>query len=110
MSQAELARRVKLQQSTINGLIWGHQQSTTKLPQIARVLKTTPAYLEGETDDDTSDVPDISLSAEQLEWIELLDGLPAKQRNVVLQLVRTMAEAISSPTVHEKQHTYRGSD
>lgn len=51
ISQSELARRVGLQQSTINGLVSGDQQSTTKLHHIARELGTTPAYLIGETDD-----------------------------------------------------------
>ena len=51
ISQAELARRVGLRQSTINSLINGDSRSSRKIVQLARELATTPAYLTGEIDD-----------------------------------------------------------
>lgn len=51
MSQAELARRCGLDQSTINGLIRGSARSSRHLHRIARELGTTAEYLSGETSD-----------------------------------------------------------
>ncbi|WP_301090101.1 helix-turn-helix domain-containing protein [Sphingomonas sp.] len=56
-SQAWLARRVGVDQSTINGLVNGGQRSSTHLHKIARELHTTPAYLTGETDDPDEGAP-----------------------------------------------------
>jgi phage repressor protein C with HTH and peptisase S24 domain len=55
LSQSELARRVGVNQSTINGLVKGEQRSSTHLHKIARELGTSIAYLEGETDDPAID-------------------------------------------------------
>jgi transcriptional regulator with XRE-family HTH domain len=57
ISQSELARRVGITQGTIAGLISGRSRSSTHLHKIARVLRTTPAYLEGETDDPDEGAP-----------------------------------------------------
>ncbi|WP_375380113.1 helix-turn-helix domain-containing protein [uncultured Sphingomonas sp.] len=57
ISQAELARRVKLSQPAINGLIRGATRSSTHLHRIARALSTSAAYLEGETDDPDENAP-----------------------------------------------------
>ncbi len=52
MSQAELARRVKISQPTISDLVKGNNSSSKHLHRIAAELETSPAYLAGETDDD----------------------------------------------------------
>jgi phage repressor protein C with HTH and peptisase S24 domain len=52
ISQAELARRVKVSQPTINALINGGNTTSKHLHRIAAELETSPAYLAGETDDD----------------------------------------------------------
>lgn len=57
ISQAELARRVGMSQPGINNLVAGRSRSSTYLHVIARELQTTPAYLSGETDDPTSELP-----------------------------------------------------
>lgn len=57
MSQSELARRLRLNQSTIAALVAGRSRSSTHLHRIARELLTTPAYLSGETDDPDADAP-----------------------------------------------------
>ena len=51
ISQAELARRVKVSQPTINALIRGGATGSKHLHRIAAELETSPAYLAGETDD-----------------------------------------------------------
>lgn len=55
ISQSELARRVGITQGTIAGLISGRSRSSSHLHKIARALRTTPAYLEGEIDDPAED-------------------------------------------------------
>jgi phage repressor protein C with HTH and peptisase S24 domain len=50
-SQAELARRVGVQPTTIWKLVSGGTQATRHLHAIARELETTPEYLLGETSD-----------------------------------------------------------
>ncbi|RYF11169.1 MAG: XRE family transcriptional regulator [Oxalobacteraceae bacterium] len=57
LSQAELARRVGVRQSTMNSLINGDSRSSRSIVQIARELGTTAAYLIGDTDDPRSDAP-----------------------------------------------------
>jgi phage repressor protein C with HTH and peptisase S24 domain len=50
ISQAELARRVKIAQPTINALIRGNSTGSKHLHKIAAELETSPAWLAGETD------------------------------------------------------------
>ncbi|MBB4152925.1 transcriptional regulator with XRE-family HTH domain [Sphingomonas jinjuensis] len=57
MSQSELARRVPMTQGAIAGLITGRSRSSTHLHKIARILHTTPDYLEGLTDDPDANAP-----------------------------------------------------
>ncbi|MBY9062454.1 helix-turn-helix domain-containing protein [Sphingomonas yunnanensis] len=57
ISQAELARRVGVRQSTINSLINGSSRSSRSIVQIARELQTTPAFLYGEIDDPDQGAP-----------------------------------------------------
>lgn len=109
ISQSALARQVKLSQSTINGLIHGDQTSSTKLHEIARVLKTTPAYLTGETSDPDSDVPDFgTFTAEEHDWVELLRNVAPKDRAAILQLARTIATSAASPMLQGHKLEFRG--
>jgi len=57
ISQAELARRVKIAQPTINALIRGNATGSKHLHRIASELETSPAYLCGETDDPVAVAP-----------------------------------------------------
>lgn len=52
LSQAELARRVRISQPTINALIHGNNTTSKHLHRIAAELGTSPAWLAGETDED----------------------------------------------------------
>ncbi len=51
ISQAELARRVGIRQSTINSLINGNSRTTRSIVELARHLHTTPDYLMGLAED-----------------------------------------------------------
>lgn len=51
LSQAELARRIGVTQPSINHLIRRGTGGSAHLHKIARELRTTPEYLNGETDD-----------------------------------------------------------
>lgn len=98
LSQAELARRVGLSQPTIFNLIHRGKKGSTKLHVIARELRTTPAYLMGETDDPTSDLPDDTLSSLDREDLMLLNLLSRQDREAVRQLMRSLTGRTSTPT------------
>lgn len=104
MTQSELARRTKLTQGTIGGLIIGKARSSAYLHLIARALQTTPAYLAGETNDPTADVPDaIPLSSEAQELFDHFDALSPADRRALLQVARSMASGPpAAGTVHSK--------
>lgn len=51
ISQSELARRAKLPQSTVNGMIRKGRRSSPHIGVIARALETTAEYLAGNTSD-----------------------------------------------------------
>lgn len=113
LSQAELARRVGVRQSTMNSLIRGNSQTSRSLTKIARELQTTPEYLTGETDDPSPDASDLACSAEEREWLNLLHDLNSKERYAVRQLMIALASAslvANSPSqsVHSPQLQYRG--
>lgn len=109
MSQAELARRAGIPQSTVNSLLKRPRRSSPHLLRIARELQTTPEYLVGETDDPNSDQPDfaLSLSAEEREWIDLLRAAEPEDRRAIIRLTRTAASAAPRTTVHEPALDYK---
>ena len=57
LSQAELARRVGIRQSTMNSLINGNSRTTRSIVALARELRTTPDYLMGHSDDPDANAP-----------------------------------------------------
>ena len=118
LSQAELARRVGLSQPSIFNLIHRGKKGSTKLHVIARELRTTPAYLMGETDDPISELPDDALSADEQELIEHFRRLTTRDRAAARQLIRSLAEhndtitptpAPTPATLHSPQRKYAGS-
>lgn len=110
LSQSELARRVELTQPTINALIRGSSRSSAYLHRIARELRTTSAYLAGETDDPASDDPDFDpLTGDETELLDLFRGLEKKEQTAIMTLARSIATNARSPTVHDKGQAYRGS-
>jgi transcriptional regulator with XRE-family HTH domain len=100
ISQSELARRIGVTQSTINGLIRGEQRSTTKLHLIARELRVTSAFLSGETDDPAGESPDFEITSEERQIVELFRNLPPAERSAATLLIRSLATSARSPSVH----------
>ena len=113
ISQAELARRVGVRQSTINSLINGDARSSRSIVKIAQVLHTTPAFLTGATDDDTENAPpppppaaltarlEVTLGSEEalsLMFEGLLAGLDPKapRASQARQLARKLPIALST--------------
>lgn len=93
LSQAELARRVGVSQPTIYKAIHKGKRGTAYLYRIAAELKTTPAYLSGETDDPALDAPVApTLSSEDREALELIQRLDPSNRKALLQVMRCMVQ------------------
>ena len=125
ISQAELARRVMVDQSTINGLVRGHSQSSKHLHRIARELQTTAAYLSGETDDPQAEAPVPQLDHAERELLDLFRQLAGDERTAVSLIVRRLVDSAApqnvpdypikatvrdrrrTSTVHDEPHTYR---
>lgn len=91
MSQSELARRVGLTQGSIAQLVSGRSRSSAHIHKIARELKTTPAFLSGETNDSTSDQPDNHLTSEEVDLLVRLRALSAEDRMMVMQITKKLA-------------------
>jgi len=91
LSQAELARRVGVRQSTINSLVNSSSRTSRSIVKIARELQTTPAYLMGETDDPHTDAVETqTLSAEQRELLDLYQAMDDASRRSLMHVARSM--------------------
>lgn len=100
LSQAALAKRVGVSQQTVGRLVTGAAYSSRFLHKIARELRTTPAYLTGETDDPEQDAPTVEISSEEREILDLLRALSPTERSAALVLIRSIATSARSPSVH----------
>lgn len=92
LSQAQLARRTGIHQTTINQLVNGKSQSSAHLHKIARELRTTVEYLEGITDDPTAEFSGDYLTEEEREWVELFRSLSEKDRAPLIAMARSLAK------------------
>jgi len=92
LSQAELARRADIPQSTVNTMIRRGSRSSPHLIKIAQALGTTPAYLTGEVDDPEAEFPEFALSAIERENVEKTRLLTEEDRRLVHQLIERLAE------------------
>lgn len=93
LSQSELARRCGIPQTTVNSIIREDRRSSPHLIKLAEALRTTPAYLSGETDDPDSQVADAAISFEERELVSLARNLPREDFDALAQLVRSLARA-----------------
>jgi phage repressor protein C with HTH and peptisase S24 domain len=89
LSQSELARRVGLGQSTINGLVRGDSRSSAHLHKIAAALSTTVEYLTGETDDP---MPRGSGSVSTEALLNQLDLVPIKSIDMAYGMGATFTD------------------
>lgn len=111
ITQAELARRAKVPQTTLNSLIRApDRRSSPHLLKIARALGTTAAYLTGEVDDPTADAPAVpTLSHDQLELLDCFDRLNRANQLALLQIAKSMAGEPEPPSrVHASATSFRG--
>lgn len=108
LSQAELARRVGISQPAIYQLIYKNKSGSRHLPQIARELGTTAAYLNGDTDDPDCEFPDQHLTGEEIGWVQKLGALDPADRKTVLALVDSLiGKGASSRALHDRALDYR---
>lgn len=106
ISKTALARAVGVKQPTITRLVNGTQRSSSQLHKIARELGTTSAYLTGETNDPSANVPDApTLDSETRELVDCFGTLTPVNRRALLQVARSMAdghqahETVQSPRI-----------
>ena len=97
LTHAELARRVGVKQPTITRLTTGEQGGSKHIHKIARELRTTPAYLTGETDDVAGDVTEVLLTSQEREMLDLMRAIPEKDRAAILHIARTIAHSFPPP-------------
>jgi|JI8StandDraft_2_1071088.scaffolds.fasta_scaffold03152_7 transcriptional regulator with XRE-family HTH domain len=88
LSQAELARRADVPQTTMNSLIRGKARTTPHLIRIARELETTPAFLMGETNDPRAEFPAPVFTQEELDWVYTLRRMQPLHRSITLQVAK----------------------
>lgn len=91
ISQAELARRVGMAQSSVNALINRGKIGSKHLHKIARELQTTPEYLSGETDDPSPGAAAPQLSAEDRAVLETLRAMSPANRAAVMQMMKALS-------------------
>lgn len=77
INQSELARRLKVTQGAIAKIARKNPQGSSHLHRIARELRTTPAYLEGEIDDPDAGAPPPS-PAPAIQFVTLQVALPSE--------------------------------
>lgn len=107
MSQAELARRVGVDQSTINALINGHSRGSRYMHSIARELLTSPEFLEGQTDDsDPGAIPNYDLDAQERTLLAQVRELDPVDRNAIFRIVGALVNQVARPTIHDRQLEY----
>ncbi len=102
LSQAELARRADVPQTTMNGLVRGSSRTTPHLIRIARELETTPAFLMGETDDPRAEFPAPVLTREELEWVNLLRRMkPIDRKTAILSAKLRLEPSVLDRIINE---------
>jgi transcriptional regulator with XRE-family HTH domain len=106
ISQAELARRVGLHQSTINGIIRGNQRSSTHLHMIARELETSTAFLTGETEDPSIDASELALDRQDRLVLDLFNHLEPADKKAVLQIMQSITNNLKIPMLQSKRAEY----
>lgn len=98
LSQAELARRVGVSQPSIYALIHRNKSGTRNLHLIARELKTTPAYLTGETEDPEQGPPPPGYDTTEQQLVAAFRRLSAEHRLAVATIINGLLVGGQSPT------------
>ena len=107
ISQAELARRVGIRQSTLNSLINGTSRTSRSLLKIAHELQTSPEYLTGDVDDPEDEVSNhAAYSHEEFSLLSSFRKLDALDRQALLRVIDAMAR--NPATMHDNRRAYLG--
>jgi len=106
ISQSELARRVGVSQTTIYKLVSGDGYGSKYLHKIARELRTTAAYLSGETDDPTVEIPQQHLDHDEQRWVWFWRRLDEKRQKSFVNILEALTGEPDA-TLHDQRHTYK---
>jgi transcriptional regulator with XRE-family HTH domain len=118
MTQAALCRASGVPQSTLNSILQRDTRSSPHLIKLAAALRTTPAYLLGETDDPDSEIAEAALSFEERELIDVTRQLGREDFTVLTYIARRLVggglpgtpPAINDrrpTTIHDRQLGYK---
>lgn len=101
ISQAELARRLRVAQPTIFKMVHDQTYASRHLHRVARELGTTTAYLLGETDDPNESAPPMpEFSYDERQLVECFGTLGPAQRSALLTVAMAMAERGGKERAH----------
>ncbi|MBB4619129.1 helix-turn-helix domain-containing protein [Sphingomonas abaci] len=101
ISQAELARRVGIRQSTLNSLINGDSRSSRSIIDLARELRTTPEFLLGKSDDPAGFAPSpADLPAQDRQLVDIFGSFKSSERSFLIEMLQALAENRTKPIEH----------
>lgn len=100
-SQATLAYEARVSPNVVRDLTAGKLPRFLDLYEIARILRVSPEYLAGYTDDASQDAFALAYSREDLELLSKIRALSARDRESVLQIINSLATSAVSPRVCE---------
>jgi transcriptional regulator with XRE-family HTH domain len=117
MKQIDLVRSSGVPQSTLASIFQRDTRTTPHLMKLAAALRTTPAYLLGETDDPEAEGAEAVLSQEEQQLVIGLRRLTREDFETVAGLVYRLAEPQAgwvyraendepSRTFHDAQDSY----
>jgi transcriptional regulator with XRE-family HTH domain len=105
VGQSELARRLGVTPGAINQIATGRTRKSALLPEIAIELRTTLAYLRGDTDNPDKDHPDAhDLTSDEERMLDLWRQMAPDDRQALRHIIDGM---LKSPTVHSPGGRYR---
>jgi len=120
ISQAELARRIGVAQPTVFKMLHDNKTGSVHLHKVAKTLKTTSAYLTGETDDPSLDASALAISPRDVELLDLLHSLSPRDLNAVRVLAQTLAdrrpdstsidESFPIPVLQSPRRVFKGAE
>lgn len=109
MGYTAVARELGVQQPTISRLVKGEQRSTARIDRLAKIIKTTPAYLTGEIDDPHMDATEgPALTAGEAAWVEVYRALDERGRSALMHVAQTMLTGTLPSAVNVQRTSYRG--
>jgi transcriptional regulator with XRE-family HTH domain len=92
LDQRELAERVGVTPGAINQIVTGRTTKSKYLPDIARELRVSLAYLMGATDDPGKQTPDMQeLTSQEQRLLDIWRDLPKKDQAALKTLLERMA-------------------